>query len=243
MEDKLLSEEQVRLRVIGAPEISECECESESKSKLEQEQQYCSIPELACPPANVHRPSRKEEILRILGDPDAPEEAWLAACREADSQGLGQISRPVRKQNYQFLLTAILSLLIVFPWLCHSWLTSIGKPNMALPAPPPLAPGQAIGAAKVDYGPFLSSMERKLKIHWSPPVTGEKSIIKVTFYISRTGKISNIQIILPDRNEAKNRAAMKALKEVDGTVIPPSEAPDPVKAEFTFAQKAPKVSK
>lgn len=176
----------------------------------------------------------KEELLRILGDPHASEEDWLAASREMELLGgYKPTARPNHSRRKKIVLTTALltTLFAALYWCSQIWLT----PKPLPPAPVQPAP---VVAAEVDYGPFMADMQRKIKREWHPPKGNTSDRIQVLFRLSKEGALSDLRVLTPGLSEAASRAATEAVTRASKNFSPlPAGAPDSIGLEFTFDYK------
>ena len=173
----------------------------------------------------------KDELLRILGDPHASEEDWLAASRDIELLGgYKPTARPNHSRRKKIVLTTALltTLLAALYWCSQIWLT----PKPLPPAPVQPAP---VVAAKPDYGPYMAGLQRKIKREWFPPKGNTSDRIKVLFTISKNGALSDLRILTPGLSEAASHAALEAVINASKEFSPlPAGSPDSVEIEFTF---------
>lgn len=98
---------------------------------------------------------------------------------------------------------------------------------------PDRAPSLA-SQADVNFGPYMSALQRKIKRMWKPPRGSESNRIVVTFSIGTDGKLTNLKLVraseLPDANVAALDAVTKA---APFDPLPPGSGPS-VDIEFTF---------
>lgn len=173
----------------------------------------------------------KDELLRILGDPHATEEDWLAASRDMELLGgYKSTAQPNQARRKKIVLTTALltTLCAALYWCSQIWLT---------PKPLPPAPLQpvAVVAAEVDYGPYMADMQRKIKSEWFPPKADKSDRVKVVFKLSKQGALSDLRVLTPGLSEAASRAATEAVTRASQNFLElPAGSPDSVEIEFTF---------
>ncbi len=173
----------------------------------------------------------KAELLRILGDPHASEEDWLAASRDIELLGgYKPTARPNHSRRKKIVLTTALltTLFAALYWCSQIWLT----PKPLPPAPVQPAP---LVSAKPDYGPYLADLQRKIKREWHPPKGNTSDRVQVLFRLSKQGALSDLRILTPGLSEAASRAATEAVTRASQNFLElPAGAPDSVGLEFTF---------
>lgn len=98
---------------------------------------------------------------------------------------------------------------------------------------PDRAPGVA-AQADVNFGPYMSLLQRKIKRMWKPPRGSESNRIVVTFSVTTDGRLQNLKLTqscpLPDANMAALDAVTKA---APFDPLPIGSGPS-VDIEFTF---------
>lgn len=237
MEQEPLVSEKVTLRV-GEPDL-----ETENSTQFEatgkqvsaaapEPQPMTQSPRQQTDSAPMVRAGRsKDELLRILGDPHASEEDWLAASREMELLGgYKPTARPNQARRKKIVLTTALltTLFAALYWCSQIWLT----PKPLPPAPVQPAP---VVAAEVDYGPYMADMQRKIKREWNPPKADKSDRVKVIFKLSKQGALSDLRVLTPGLSEAASRAATEAVTRASQNFLElPAGAPDSVEIEFTF---------
>lgn len=234
MEQEPLVSEKVTLRV-GEPDP-----ETKTSTQFEAPGKQGSAPPLptrqnpqlkpdAAPVVRARR--SKDELLRILGDPHAAEEDWLAASQEMELLGGYKPSaRPNQARRKKLVLTTALltTLFAALYWCSQIWLTPQPLP------PAPIQPAPVV-AADVDFGPYMADMQRKIKREWYPPKGNTSERIQVLFKISQKGALSDLKILTPGLSEAASHAALEAVINASKNFSPlPAGSPDSVDIEFTF---------
>jgi len=189
-------------------------------------------PQLKPDAAPVVRARRsKDELLRILGDPHASEEDWLAASQEIELLGGYKPSaRPNQARRKKLVLTTALltTLFAALYWCSQIWLTPQPLP------PAPIQPAPVV-AADVDFGPYMADMQRKIKREWYPPKGNTSERVQVLFKLSKQGALSDLKILTPGLSEAASHAALEAVINASKNFSPlPAGSPDSVDIEFTF---------
>lgn len=112
-----------------------------------------------------------------------------------------------------------------------------GNYGSAANPPPNPYPDRAPSLAAmsdVNFGPYMSLLQRKIKAAWSPPPEARSSKIVVQFSLDRGGNIVDIVIVEPSTNEVANMAALNAVKRSAPFGRLPDGAEDIVSIDFTF---------
>jgi len=88
----------------------------------------------------------------------------------------------------------------------------------------------------VDFGPYMSAMQRRIKRAWFPPHNcgGGASRVVAAWTIARDGSISNLHITQPAATTMANNAALKAVENSAPFAALPEGAPESVDISFTF---------
>ncbi len=98
---------------------------------------------------------------------------------------------------------------------------------------PDRAPSIAANAS-VSFGPYMSALQRKIKMSWKPPRGSESNRIVVSFSVLQNGRLEDLQMIVPCQDPAANQAALEAVtRAAPFDPLPPGSAPK-VDVEFTF---------
>lgn len=95
--------------------------------------------------------------------------------------------------------------------------------------PPSLA-----AQADVNFGPYMSALQRKIKRAWRPPRGSESNRIVVTFVVRKDGHLADLQITVSSPDPEANAAALKAVSMASPFDPLPPGAGDNVDIEFTF---------
>lgn len=95
--------------------------------------------------------------------------------------------------------------------------------------PPSLA-----ARADVDFGPYMSSLQRKIKLTWRPPRGTETNRIVVNFSIDRRGNLVDVSMANPSGVPIADQAAITAVRKAAPFKPLPASFPDVVDIEFTF---------
>ena len=95
-------------------------------------------------------------------------------------------------------------------------------------------PPSVAALADVNFGPYMSALQRKIKRAWRPPRGSESNRIVVTFVVLKTGRLSDLKIVVSSPDPEANTAALKAVAEASPFDPLPPGAGDNVDIEFTF---------
>ena len=98
----------------------------------------------------------------------------------------------------------------------------------------PNGPASLGARADIEFGPYMSALQRKIKMAWKPPRGSESNRIVVMFTINKNGYIQNIQLVTPSRLSDANAAALDAVKRAAPFDPLPAGSPPSVDIEFTF---------
>jgi TonB family protein len=95
--------------------------------------------------------------------------------------------------------------------------------------PPSLA-----AKADVNFGPYMSTLQRKIKLAWKPPRGTESNRIVVVFSIDKFGNLSNLQMSKGCSYPEANEAALNAVRRAAPFDPLPPGSDEAVEIEFTF---------
>ncbi len=98
----------------------------------------------------------------------------------------------------------------------------------------PNGPASLGARADVNFGPYMSALQRKIKMAWKPPRGTESNHIVVMFVINKTGYLQDIRLTTPSKSQEANAAALDAVKRAAPFDPPPAGAPPTLEIEFTF---------
>ncbi len=109
-----------------------------------------------------------------------------------------------------------------------------GTPGNPPPnAYPDRAPSLAANVS-VNFGPYMSALQRKIKMAWKPPRGTESNRIVVTFSVLQSGRLENLQMTVASQDASANQAALEAVTRASPFEPLPSGAGPKVDVEFTF---------
>ncbi len=98
---------------------------------------------------------------------------------------------------------------------------------------PDQAPSVA-ARADANYGPYMSSLQRKIKLAWNPPKGTESNRIVVVFTVARNGNLVDVQLRVASGVQSADNAAISAVRRAAPfKPLPPGAAPE-IDIEFTF---------
>lgn len=238
MDEKPLVSEKIKLHLVeseaGGAELSQSARTDGEQAPAQEVQpvtgdalQNCKIASSQTPERKA--PRSKAELIRILGDPNSPEEDWVAASREIEAHGGYKTSGAASggKRKKIIVSTALLTTaLAALYWFTQSWLTP-------KPSPPPVSAPKS--SQDVDFGPYMANLQRQIKRNWFPPKGTTSDRIQVLFRVSREGEVSNLHIMTPGLSEESSRAALDAVsRAAENFGQLPASAPEFVDIEFTF---------
>ncbi len=98
----------------------------------------------------------------------------------------------------------------------------------------PNGPASLGARADIEFGPYMSALQRKIKMAWKPPRGSESNRIVVMFTINKNGYIQNIQLTTPCKLADANAAAIDAVKRAAPFDPLPAGSPPTIDIEFTF---------
>lgn len=179
--------------------------------------------------------SAPEDLLDVITDPNATEQDWLYACNELDRRER-KIQRHEfdnrqsrRRATHKKLAVAALILAIS---AATSWIYfSSSKLNNETAA----AKVEPTEMKDVDFGPYMSRLQKVIRSHWHPPSSSVQKTITVQFKVSKSGEISNVGFVRLSRDSEADAAALKSVIESMPTSPPlPEGSPDSIDICFTF---------
>jgi TonB family protein len=185
-----------------------------------------------------------KRVLAIVGDHSMPESAWLQAC-----QLLGDYKhRP--KTRVPRAPLVLLSLLAIAGLLGYCICQQVAETFISPPAIPPsisrgfappfapairpVAPSPATAIADVDFGPYMASLQRRIKRHWTPPKGNFSTHAVVKFTVARDGRLLESAVDQSSGQGAVDQAALRAIADASPFRPLPPGAPDDVDIQFSF---------
>ena len=94
--------------------------------------------------------------------------------------------------------------------------------------------GDSGDGADVDYGSWLSAMQRKVKKAWFPPRGNESNKIVVAFKAHRDGTVTGIKMVTSSGVAVADQAAVEAIKQAQPLPPLPAGSPDVIQINFKF---------
>jgi len=67
-------------------------------------------------------------------------------------------------------------------------------------------------AVKIDWGPYMRSMQRKIRKNWTPPKSDTSNSVTLLFKLNRNGEVISSSVIKSSGNAKIDKSAQKALK-------------------------------
>jgi len=102
-------------------------------------------------------------------------------------------------------------------------------------APAPAIEESTVSEGKdVDFGPYMSALQCRIKRNWYPPRNAESLRIAVRFKVHEKGDISDVKIVKSSGLDSADAAAVKAVETAAPYKVLPAGAPENVDIEFTF---------
>lgn len=95
-------------------------------------------------------------------------------------------------------------------------------------------PPSVAAQADLNFGPYMSALQRAIKRAWKPPRGSESNRIVVTFTVLANGRLGDLRIIQESPDPEANLAAMEAVSRAAPFDPLPNGAGDSVDIEFTF---------
>lgn len=112
------------------------------------------------------------------------------------------------------------------------------------PAPAPAAAagspgGSGTGAPagdsdEVDFGPYMSELQRRIKKQWFPPKGNESKRVTVRFKVRKNGEVASVKLVQSSGLSIADDAAVAAVENASPFGQLPSGSPDEVEIKFTF---------
>jgi TonB family protein len=103
----------------------------------------------------------------------------------------------------------------------------------AAPAPDHVSSGGGV-KDDLDYGSYMSRLQRSIKRHWFPPSRNSSQRTQVTFAVASDGTISNLKISKSSGDQAEDQAGLKAINDLGKADPLPPGSSTPVAVQFTF---------
>ncbi|MBX9669319.1 MAG: TonB C-terminal domain-containing protein [Candidatus Obscuribacterales bacterium] len=87
---------------------------------------------------------------------------------------------------------------------------------------------------KVNFGPYMDDLQRRIKRSWFPPKSNQSKHIQVVFKVKTDGTISGVRLQKSSKSGSANAAALKAVNNASPVRPLPAGAPSEVNVQFTF---------
>jgi TonB family protein len=101
-------------------------------------------------------------------------------------------------------------------------------------APPDKAEVMEVSLGEIDFGPYMTALQRHIKRHWFPPRGQESKEVQVVFKVHNTGRLSDLHLTKTCDSDAANEAAKKAVESAAPFQALPIGTPENVDIQFTF---------
>lgn len=93
-------------------------------------------------------------------------------------------------------------------------------------------------AGKIEYGPYMTVLQKRIKSRWHPPKEQRNSKIKVEFELLRNGCIQDEKIVTGSHDPKLDQIALETLKSCSPFPKLPDGSPKSVSVQFTFQYNA-----
>jgi TonB family protein len=90
----------------------------------------------------------------------------------------------------------------------------------------------------VDFVRYLTDVQRRIKVQWSPPAAAKTKRVVVAFKINSDGSLANLRLERPCGAALANKAALDAVQNAAPFRPLPEEAPPYLGIKFTFDYNA-----
>lgn len=88
---------------------------------------------------------------------------------------------------------------------------------------------------KVDFGPYMTGLQRRIRRHWHPPKEQSSKRVVVRFKITRNGRVKDLSIVQPSDSGITDQSALAAIREsAPFYPLPPNYKGNDVPVQFTF---------
>ncbi len=94
--------------------------------------------------------------------------------------------------------------------------------------------GDSGDGADVDYGSWLTAMQRKIKKSWFPPRGNESNKIVIAFKAHKDGTVTGIKMVTASGVAVADTAAVEAIKQAQPLPPLPAGSPDVIQVNFKF---------
>ncbi|MDD9897890.1 MAG: energy transducer TonB [Candidatus Melainabacteria bacterium] len=110
----------------------------------------------------------------------------------------------------------------------------LGADANAAPNKNPRGPVSIGASASINFGPYMSALQRKVKMSWKPPRGTESNRIIAKFTINPDGTLSDLVLVQKSVFPDANIAAMEAITKSSPFGFLPEGATEPIEIEFSF---------
>ena len=86
----------------------------------------------------------------------------------------------------------------------------------------------------VDFGPYMASLQRRIKGNLTPVSVSEDMRVVVVFRVMRNGRVTNLRLVSPSSSKEFNDSAIAAVTASNPFRPLPEGAPSEVDIQFTF---------
>ncbi len=186
------------------------------------------------------------QLISIAGDHSASEEQWLQACSLLE--GFEPKSSEIRRTRNRMpalalALVAVATISVAGLGFGLSWHGQMAKSSAPSAVPvtsetsAPVSPPVAVhstGSAAMDYGPYIASLQRRIKRSWFPLKSDQSRHVEVLFKIDREGHMSGLRVVRSSGVESADQAALKAVENAAPFRRLPVGSAEHVDVEFSF---------
>lgn len=110
----------------------------------------------------------------------------------------------------------------------------MGAEANAAPNHNPNGPVSIAANTSVNFGPYMSALQRKVKMSWKPPRGTESNRIIAKFTINPDGTMTNLTLVQKSVFPGANVAAIEAITKASPFGRLPGQATEPIEIEFSF---------
>lgn len=95
-------------------------------------------------------------------------------------------------------------------------------------------PVPAAARSDVDFGPYMATLQKRIKKTWLPPRGSESQRVMVIFKVHKDGKVTDVKLSKPSGFESADIAALAAVNNAAPLDTLPEGSPPVVDIQFTF---------
>jgi TonB family protein len=177
-----------------------------------------SAPESSAPSATPLASSAPDDLMDIITNPHASEAEWVSACHQLDKHEQRN-ARKEKKQPISKRALGIISALILGATVGASAIFHWGP----------------FAEPKINYGPYMTTVQREIKSHWHPPTSTLGSTVAIHFKVHKNGELTDVGFDRMSRLSEVDAAALKSVIESMPALPPlPEGAPESVDVQFHF---------